>query len=61
MHQPLSADRIRVAAAQFVGTNVEMTFLITPEPGEAVADRLRELLEANLGLYALYPHWHSGT
>ncbi len=55
MRQPLSADRIRVAAAQFVGTNVEMTFLITPQRGEAVAERLRDLLETNLGLYALTP------
>jgi hypothetical protein len=52
MAEPLSPDRIEVRAVQFVGTNVEMTYLVDAPPDEAEAG-LEALLQAKLGLYAL--------
>ena len=54
MAEPLSPDRIEIRAVQFVGTNVEMTFLVDAPEDEAEAG-LEALLQAKLGLYALTP------
>ena len=52
MVEPLPPERIEIRAVQFVGTNVEMTYLVESPEGEAEA-RLEALLQAKLGLYAL--------
>jgi len=52
MADPLSPDRIEIRAVQFVGTNVEMTYLVDAPEAEA-EDRLQALLQAKLGLFAL--------
>ncbi len=52
MADPLPPDRIEIRAVQFVGTNVEMTYLVDAPEAEA-EDRLEALLQAKLGLYAL--------
>ena len=54
MAEPLSPDRIEIRAVQFVGTNVEMTYLVDAPEAQAEA-RLEALLQAKLGLYALTP------
>lgn len=54
MAEPLPADRIEIHAVQFVGTNVEMTYLVDAPDTEA-EERLEALLQAKLGLYALTP------
>lgn len=54
---PLEPSRITIAAVQFVGTNVEMTYLVDAPEAEAEA-RLDALLGAKLGLHALT---HSGA
>lgn len=52
MSEPLPVQRIEIRAVQFVGTNVEMTYLVDAPAGEA-EPRLEALLQAKLGLYAL--------
>ncbi len=52
MAEPLSPERIEIRAVQFVGTNVEMTYLVDAPEDEAEAG-LEALLQAKLGLYAL--------
>jgi hypothetical protein len=49
---PLPPSAIEIHAVQFVGTNVEMTYLVEASP-DAAAARLDALLQAKLGLYAL--------
>lgn len=55
----LDAKAVRIHGAQFVGTNVEMTFVADPthdpDAAEDVAAALDALLAAKLGLYALTP------
>ena len=51
---PLEPSDIQVRAVQFVGTNVEMTYLVDAPADEAEA-RLDALLESRLGLYAQTP------
>lgn len=54
MADPLPPDRIEIRAVQFVGTNVEMTYLVDVPEDEA-EPRLDALLGSKLGLYALTP------
>lgn len=49
---PLDPSAVAVHAVQFVGTNVEMTWLVDA-PGDDVEARLDALLASKLGLYAL--------
>lgn len=49
---PLEPVSITISGAQFVGTNVEMTYLVEAPADEAEA-RLDALLAAKLGLYAI--------
>lgn len=49
---PLDAKQVEIHAVQFVGTNVEMTWLADAPEGEAEA-RAEALLTAKLGLFAL--------
>lgn len=48
---PLDAGSIAIHAVQFVGTNVEMTYLVDAPADQAEA-RLEALLQERLGLYA---------
>lgn len=52
MPDPLATDRIEIRAVQFVGTNVEMTYLVDAPEDEA-EPRLNALLGSKLGLYAI--------
>ena len=49
---PLEAKTVEIRAVQFVGTNVEMTWLVDAPAAEAEA-RTNALLASKLGLYAL--------
>lgn len=51
-HPPLDADAITIRAVQFVGTNVEMTYLLDA-PADRAEPGLDALLRSRLGLYAL--------
>ena len=49
---PLPADRVEIRAVQFVGTNVEMTWLVDAPEAEA-EPRTQALLASKLDLFAL--------
>lgn len=50
--EPLDPSAITIQAVQFVGTNVEMTYLVDAPASDALA-RLEALFAAKLGLYAV--------
>jgi hypothetical protein len=54
---PLDPTAIEIHAVQFVGTNVEMTYLVDAPDDEATA-RLEALFAAKLGLHAITPTGH---